>query len=43
MLDVVAAIGKERIGNRCCMTIQTRCLGVHKVARVMVNVMGKQV
>ena len=43
MLDVVAAISKERIGNRCCMAIQTRCLGVHKVARVMVNVMGKEI
>ena len=43
MLDVVAAIRKERIRNCCCMAIQTGCLGVYKVARIMINVMGEQV
>jgi len=43
MLDVVAAIRKERIRNCCCMAIQTGCLAVYKVACIMINVMGKQV
>ena len=43
MLDVVAAVGKERIVNCCCMTVQTRSLGVHTAGGVMIDVMGKQV
>ena len=43
MLLVVSVVGKGRIGNCCCMTIQTGSLGVHTAGRIMVYVMGKQV
>ena len=43
MLLVVATVGEERIINGLGMTIQTRCLGVHTVGRIMINVMGEQV
>jgi len=40
---VVAASGKGRISNRGGMTVKTGGLGVYKVARIMINVMGEQV
>ena len=43
MLDVVSCIGEERIGNRLRMAVKTGGLGVYKVARIMINVMGEQV
>ena len=43
MLDVVSRIGKQRIVNGCGMTVKAGCLGVHKVACIMINVMGEQV
>ena len=43
MLDVVSCIGKQRIGYCCGMTVKTGGLGVYKVARIMINVMGEQV
>jgi len=43
MLDVVGCIGEERIINRGGMAVKTGGLGVHKVACIMIYVMGKEV
>ena len=43
MLDVVSCIGKERIVNCCGMTVKTGCLGVHIIARIMINIMGEEI
>ena len=43
MLDVIAAIGKGRVCNRCAMAILTGCCKRHTVGGRMVDVMGIQV